>query len=279
MNHIEYLAIILDQLGVGRQNVPTHYLCIDLETTGLQFDFLEKWQNNLDVSRPTGDLILQYSLLEVDGASIVSQQCRFLDWSKVLGPRAKEIIEPKITRLKKIMEEKDSTYPITMEMLSEGVDPIEGLSEMKSKISSWVSNGGWLAGINICQFDIPALRSSLAEWTKVYFDIPLGRIFDPGCIMKGWQARIFPQPQDKHLGHFLCRVASERCPGIFWGIDYLVNKFELKPLLKYASQSIHSADTDCLITYWVIEKLRQELDTHVARLSRNQGSRPPLHLS
>lgn len=279
MTHVEYLASLLDWLGIGHQNIPTRYLCLDLETTGLDFSFLEKWKSGADLSRPVGDLILQYSLLEVDGASIVSQECYFLDWSRRLGSQAEEIIAPKIERLRSVMESKQSVYPITMEALCQGIDPIEGLTRIKSKLSSWLKSGGWLAGVNICQFDINVLRNAMGEWLNIYFDIALDRIFDPGCIMKAWQARIIPSADEKCLGHFLCRVATERCPGIRWGVDYLIDKFDLRPQLESTRQMPHSADTDCLITYWVIEKLRQEMEDHVARSARHHRSRSIPYIS
>lgn len=251
MSPQEYLSRVWSYF-YGKEPYPDSYLCLDLETTGLKFDYLDKWSRNMDVERPSGDLILQYALLYVKGGQPERCDTEFLAWTRS-SPRIREMVRQKLEFLVATKRAQGKRWPVTLEMVDGGSDPLDALDRLGRCTEEWQNQEGWLAGVNLCSFDLGAIANSLAEWRSNFKVFDESKLLDPGAIIKGWQARIFPDRQYDGIGHFLCELAKIPLRGVYWGVDFLVEHFHLKPLLR--ERSTHLADVDCYVTHWCLESL------------------------
>lgn len=257
MEYVDYVSKVLAFFGLNWQKMPSSYLCLDLETTGLQFSYMNTWS-----SPDRDDLILQIGLLYVQNDSPVREQVWTLDWMNYKGGYLADFVKTKLQRLNDIYAiKKNKKWPITAEIVASGTDPLEALKSSWKLIQQWQENNGWVAGVNICSFDLKALQHSLAEWLEIWPEFRTDRLLDPGSLLKAWQMRYWPNPTHKSLGQFLCEVASVRAPGIRWGIDYMIEKLGLDSRLEQIGP-LHTAPTDCVVTHYAINHLKEEARKH-----------------
>lgn len=210
---------------------PESYLVVDIETTGFS---------------PVRDYIVQFGIVHVEGCEVVSK----LSFLVQIPPGS---MNEKATEVHGLTEEMCNT---------QGVPRKDAIYSICNTLTQWVGSRAdpVFIGHNAYKFDFPFMQGEFERAGLPRFDLSSCRIIDTGAIVKAEQIGTYPLLEHgETLYEFNDRVLNLRIKGVKWALgEYCMNRFRLQE--KMASEGIktHDATSDCMLTHWVFEKLREE---------------------
>jgi len=207
--------------------LPSDYLVIDLETSGLQF--------NPKQGKP--DVIVQVGYAAVSNGNIVSSNAHYL--RRAAGTMSSEA--SRVTR-------------ITDGMLQQfGEPPMEFYDRFLKLLNMYVENKCMIVGHNVVSFDAPFLIAELGR-SGVDFSFAENGIIDTGCLFKAVQVGVRPGPTET-LDKFLHRIRYIRSR-VKWNLAYSVHALDLDRKFNLDLEEAHDAGFDCYMTHLLFEELK-----------------------
>ena len=144
------------------------------------------------------------------------------------------------------------------EVTSKGKDPKVVLQHVADTINMFVDNKWYLAGQNICKFDLFWLDYHF-KYYGIKCDLPVDRIIDVGVLIKAAQLRR-SQAVNESCKAFYHRVASERAKGVFFALErFCVPYFGMIEKYGLDMSQAHGAGFDCYLTDLVFKELVNEV--------------------
>ena len=237
--------------------LPSNYLVIDLETSGLS---------------PADNFIWSVGLLAVlDGQpqTTMGEDFYLSHPPAMLKTATFEINRRKanaqgITADRATLNErtKDGQYYIAeeafvKEVTEKGKDPKEVLQHVADMINMFTDNKWPSAGANYVKFDF-AFLNYWFNYYSIKCDLPRERLIDTGILIKAAQLRR-NQAAHESCKEFYVRVAAERAKGVFFSVDWCCKYFGLVEKLGLDMTKAHGAGFDCYITNLVLKEMVNEV--------------------
>ena len=207
--------------------LPSSYLVLDLETSGLQFNPKE--------GEPS--VIVQVGYAAVSEGKVVSSNAHYLQRPAGTMSGTAE----RITR-------------ITDGMLQQlGEPPMEFYQRFLPLLDLYIKNKCMIVGHNVVSFDIPFLKAELGR-AGIGFSFDDNLIIDTGCLFKAAQIGTRPGTLET-LAAFLKRIRYTRSR-VKWNLAYSVSSLDLDREFNLDLEQAHDAGFDCYATYLLFEKLK-----------------------
>lgn len=236
------LNTILQKWALELGELPSDYVTYDLETTGV---------DNGE------DLIVELGHCVVIDRSSEEVHSTVLDWTKI--PTVdKDWLKFKLKRCSEAMLRNGRTPHMTYErMQSEGIDPLQALTEYATLFDNFKKEGLLIAGHNAVQFDNPFFEQAVCEWlNKPNWKFPT-LVFDTAAVVKATLTQM-PPLEGESLQQYFFRVLDRPAPCVKYNLDtYCVQQFGLMdkhPELSLADA--HTAGFDAKLTHLLLEEFR-----------------------
>jgi hypothetical protein len=230
--------------------LPSHYVCIDIETTGLKFS--KDADNN--------DLVVQVAWLECKDGGTIGRFARFCNWVLDGDPEQTEDIKHdlrlRLENVRASMREKGETYQVRLDdLLREEVSATDTLSEYIDDLLEFQRAGVPLCGLNITGFDLRVLAVAAHEWLNrdVKFDGDM--IIDVGALYK-----IVYGPVSREYGestrNYFVRAMKTRIPRT-WNKRKLIDEYGIGASAEEWIPKLHLGDVDCEVIRLIMESIRE----------------------
>jgi len=230
--------------------IPTDYLCLDLETTGFTFSY----QSQMNKDQYIGDLVVEVGTCDVSNHRADWFDADVLNWCGEHGIQDPWLVD-KFDMCSHSMAKSGKTYHMNLpRMRQEGVDPIESLEKLRSKLAASIRDGTPIVGFNILSFDRRVIDDVFVEWLDCGLYIPDELIFDVGLLEKASQLKISPSTHESSVSFFQ-RVNAVRAKGVRWNLDACVKKYALASLYDLSPAETHSAGVDAMVSHLLLKEM------------------------
>jgi len=230
----------------GSVGIPSNYLSVDVETTGL---------------KPDWDLIVEIGHCAVHAGKGVGTMSTLIDWTKNEYVD-QDWLKAKLSLVRRHVEgdphrPTGRTFPITYERLGdEGILPEVAFRFYRDLFEFIRAGKGLFVMHNGLQCDVPFLEAAFEEWLQDPFIFAPYEVFDTGAMVKAAQLELYPNKNETLRDYFL-RVVRKRVSGVYWSLEgYCLEAFELDKKYDLRREDLHTAGVDALMTHWLLEELR-----------------------
>lgn len=139
--------------------------------------------------------------------------------------------------------------------LAEGVPFKELIHQIVDLFDEWRKSKLMFVGHNMMSFDAPLFEQE-ARRAERPFKFEENEILDTGMVVKATQLGMSFRLNDT-LRSFGKWVSNVRARGIYWSLDrYCYAHYKLKELSGIDKDAAHDAAVDCLLTHYLLERLR-----------------------
>ena len=232
---------LLQQAGGWTEaSFPRKYLCLDVETTGLD---------------PKTDLIVQTGHCVVNDCKLASQRGHVISW---LDNQYVELgwLQDRLDFCKQNMLDKvGHWHGIDIEVMrSRGRPPGQVFENQASLLKKARESGYRFVGHNLTRFDVPRIQSAIEEWTGLVWTFREHELVDTCAIEKALRLGMRPIDGESHYS-LAKRVLSRRVPGLKHSLDDILQRYDLYD--RVPKHLLHTATGDALACHVYLEKLRQ----------------------
>jgi len=217
-------------------NLPSSYVILDLETTGLD---------------PEQCRALQY------GACFVKDDVIVDSWAVLLKYPYEVVIAPEAARVHKITSAR---------MKEEGVPPGEFIPALVDLFKTARKNGVMFMGHNFGAFDRRIIERDCDEFADS-FRFGENEFIDSGGLVKASQLMHVDFGAEETLASFFERVRNVRARGVRWSLSWCVEEFGL---VKEGAQvdKLHDAGVDARTVHLLYQAFLREMDERCRRRQR-----------
>ena len=237
----------------GRFDFPKNYTCVDIETSGLN---------------PTSNLICSIGHTIVRDCKPVDTSLSYLNWTSEIAIDQAQLIYD-LNTVQRHMEAKGKAFLHSYSTLREkGRPPRIVLNEYLQLFELMEENDEIMVCHNGFAFDVPFLENTISRWVlsvlRERFEFNPDLVYDTGIIEKASQLPldgiINPLPSaDETMKDFAARIGKIRMAGIYWALDgYCNDKYNLMEKAGVDMSMAHAADTDSLLTHYLLEEQRRQ---------------------
>jgi hypothetical protein len=240
---------------------PYNYLTFDTEFTG---------------SNERDDLIMEIGHTMVENGVVVDRLNVILNWYGHPGV-TDTWLNYKLNNMRHIVGPGWRLTPDVVQ--AEGISPIKALKFYHKLFDTWKQRGLPFVAQNGQTADERMLRGNFNRYLNRAFELPPNGYFDTGAIYKAtciWNATegdavnfkssMLPHRTDT-LKTYFNRVIHTRVSGVKWGLDLILDHYDLIEKHSVTPEQLHSAGFDSLCLHWIMEEFRSRV--HKSNVEEN----------
>lgn len=241
MNH--WYGNLFSRIG----KMPEDCVIFDLETSGFGM-----W-----------DYVTQVGYAVVQGGEVVENRGVYVNVLK--DPECNHgWLANRIETTRAACQRNGSEYHTTMELISQGADPVRVWETMWDLLDNSLAQGYLSAGYNGIRYDVPRVINAFDRYLGPHdFAWKPHEFFDVAAVVKGVQMGDRGLPfEDESLWSWAKRVLNANTPGVKWGLSsYAVEAYGLEETYDLDMTQAHTGDFDSLLVHYLMETFRRWADT------------------